>query len=70
MAEKKSKRTDGASSLGTPGFKSPMDVPSTSKNETWDKPFAVPGFDSARDPLGVLPGSGASAPKTNPRRGK
>jgi hypothetical protein len=60
---KKGKRTDGASSLGNPGFASPMDVPSASKNETWDKPFATPAFDGARDPLGVMP-------KTNPARGK
>lgn len=60
---KKDKRTNGASSLGNPGFASPMDVPSASKNETWDKPFATPSFDKARDPLGVIP-------KTNPARGK
>jgi hypothetical protein len=64
---KKEKRTDGAASLGNPGFKSPMDVPSTSKNETWDKPFATPSFDSARDPLGILP-PGGSAPKTSSKR--
>jgi hypothetical protein len=65
----KQKRTDGAASLGNPGFKSPMDVPSTSKNETWDKPFATPSFDSARDPLGILPGASSGIKGTSKRRG-
>jgi hypothetical protein len=65
----KEKRTDGAASLGNPGFKSPMDVPSESKNETWDKPFATPSFDSARDPLGVLPGAASGIKGTSKRRG-
>ena len=68
MAVKRKRTDDGAGSLGDPGFASPMPVRSDSPDETWDAPFAVPTFDKARDPLGVLPPGGASAPKASPKR--